>query len=293
MLATLVDAPFTRANWIFEEKYDGVRILAYKEGSRVTLISRNAIDRTENYPEIARAVLALKPETLLLDGEVVVFDAQGVSRFQLLQQGKGKPEYAIFDCLYRDGKDLRRETLASRRGSLESLPRLGRRLRLSTKLDPDGLKAFRIASRRGLEGVIGKNLQSVYEGRRSREWLKVKVHHEQEFVIAGFTKPKGTRLHFGALLFGVYERKALHYAGKVGTGFDDETLKKLRQKFQPLIRGKSPFEELLKESDVTFLKPELVAQISFTEWTKDGKLRHPVYLGLRDDKNAKDVRREG
>lgn len=293
MLATLVDAPFTRANWIFEEKYDGVRILAYKEGSRVTLISRNAIDHTENYPEIARAVLALKPETLLLDGEVVVFDAKGVSRFQLLQQGKGKPEYAIFDCLYRDGKDLRREPLASRRVSLESLTRLGTSLRISAKLDPDGLKAFRIASRRGLEGVVGKNLQSIYESRRSREWLKMKVHHEQEFAIGGFTKPKGTRLDFGALLLGVYDRKGLHYAGKVGTGFDDETLKNLRQKFQPLIQRKSPFEELPKESDVTFLKPDLVAQISFTEWTREGKLRHPVYLGLRDDKKAKEVRREG
>jgi bifunctional non-homologous end joining protein LigD len=293
MLATLVDAPFTRANWIFEEKYDGVRILAYKEGSRVTLISRNAIDRTENYPGIARAVLALKPETLLLDGEVVVFDAKGVSRFQLLQQGKGKPEYAIFDCLYRDGEDLRREPLASRRGSLESLTRLGPRLRISAKLDPDGQKAFRIASRRGLEGVVGKNLQSIYESRRSLEWLKVKVHHEQEFAIGGFTKPKGRRSDFGALLLGVYDHKGLHYAGKVGTGFDDETLKNLREKFQPLIQGKSPFEELPKESGVTFLKPDLVAQISFTEWTKDGKLRHPVYLGLRDDKKAKEVRREG
>lgn len=293
MLATLVDAPFTRANWVFEEKYDGVRILAYKEGSRVTLISRNAIDRTENYPEIARAVLALKPKTLLLDGEVVVFDAKDVSRFQLLQQGKGKPEYAMFDCLYRDGKDLRREPLASRRESLESLTGLGPRLRISAKLDPDGLKAFRIASRRGLEGVVGKNLQSVYESRRSREWLKVKVHHEQEFVIGGFTKPKGSRLDFGALLLGVYDDKGLHYTGKVGTGFEDETLKNLRHKFQPLIQSKSAFEGLPKESDVTFLKPELVAQISFTEWTKDGKLRHPVYLGLRDDKKAKEVRREG
>ncbi len=293
MLATLVHAPFTRANWIFEEKYDGVRILAYKEGSRVTLISRNAIDRTEHYPEIARAVLALKPETLLLDGEVVVFDAKGVSRFQMLQQRKGKPEYAIFDCLYRDGKDLRREPLASRRGVLEGLTRLDPSLRISAKLDPDGLRAFRIASRRGLEGVVGKNLQSVYENRRSREWLKVKVHHEQEFVIGGFTKPKSTRLDFGALLLGVYDRKGLHYVGKVGTGFDDKTLKNLRKKFQPIIQANSPFEKLPKESDATFLKPELVAQISFTEWTKDGKLRHPVYLGLRDDKKAKEVRREG
>jgi bifunctional non-homologous end joining protein LigD len=293
MLATLVDVPFTRSNWIFEEKYDGVRILAYKEGTRVTLISRNAIDRTEHYPEIAQAVLALKSETLLLDGEVVVFDANGVSRFELLQQGKGKPEYAIFDCLYRDGKDLRRDPLSLRRGILEGLSRLGPKLRLSAKLDPDGLKAFRIASRKGLEGVVCKNLEAVYESSRSREWLKVKVHHEQEFVIGGFTKPKGTRSAFGALLLGVYDRKGLLYTGKVGTGFDEETLSNLRHKFQPIIQSKSPFVELPKEPDATFLKPELVAQISFAEWTKEGKLRHPVYLGLRDDKKAKEVRREG
>ena len=293
VLATLVDAPFHRADWIFEEKYDGVRMLAYKEGSRVSLISRNAIDRTERYPEIAKAVQKVAADTLLLDGEVVVFDSKNVSRFQLLQRGKGKPEYAIFDCLYKDGKDMRREPLALRRQVLEGLPHLEGNLRISAKLAADGIKAFRIASQRGLEGVIGKNLNSIYESRRSVEWLKVKIHHEQEFVIGGFTKPKGSRTDFGALLLGVHDQKGLHFAGKVGTGFDDETLKRLRRKFRSLIQKQSPFSEETGERDATFLKPALVAQISFTEWTKDDKLRHPVYLGLREDKKANEVRREG
>ena len=293
MLATLVDAPFTRDNWIFEEKYDGVRMLAYKEGPRVSLISRNDIDRTERYPHIAADVRNIEADTLVLDGEVVVFDAKHISRFQLLQQGKGQPEYAIFDCLYHNGKDLRREPLAKRREILESLSPVKGTLLLSARLAPDGLKAFRIASQRGFEGVIGKNLASTYQSRRSNDWLKVKVHQEQEFVIGGFTKPKGSRTDFGALLLGVYNNKGLHYAGKVGTGFNDETLSSLRRKFTPLIERKSPFLEPTRERDATFLKPKLVAQISFTEWTEDDKLRHPVFLGLRDDKKPAEVRREG
>ena len=292
MLATLVSAPFARPNWIFEEKYDGVRILAYKEGDNVLLVSRNAIDRTEHYPEIVRLIRKLKAATLLLDGEVVLFDRKGISRFQLLQQSKGQPEYAVFDCVYQDGADLRREPLSKRRKVLESIVPLEGALRIARVVSPDGLKAFRIASERGIEGIVGKNLSSVYESRRSREWLKVKVHHEQEFVIGGLTKPKGSRLEFGALLLGVYDRNSLRYVGKVGTGFDSESLRSLRKTFQPLTQLKSPFVEPPNERDVTFLKPELVAQISFTEWTADGKLRHPVYLGLRDDKKPREVRRE-
>jgi bifunctional non-homologous end joining protein LigD len=183
MLATLVDAPFTRENWIFEEKYDGVRMLAYKEGSRVSLISRNAIDRTERYTHIAESVRGLKADTLLLDGEIVVFDAKGVSRFQLLQRSEGHPQYAVFDCLYHNGRDLRRRALSERRDTLESLIQHKEPLLLSANLSCDGFEAFKIASKRGLEGVVGKNLNSFYESRRSREWLKVKVHQQQEFVI--------------------------------------------------------------------------------------------------------------
>ena len=225
MLATLVDAPFTRPNWIFEEKYDGVRMLAYKEGTRVTLISRNAIDRTARYPEIAAAIQTLKPKTLCFDGEVIVFDSKDISRFQLLQQGKGRPQYAVFDCLYTENEgDLRKKALSLRRAALERIVKPSARLRLSTILSNDGLKAFQIASKRGFEGVVCKNLASTYVEKRSKEWLKVKVHQEDEFVIGGFTQPTGSRQYFGALLLGVYSRNKLLYAGKVGTGFDSEML---------------------------------------------------------------------
>ena len=293
MLATLVDAPFTRPNWIFEEKYDGVRMLAYKEGTRVTLISRNGIDRTARYPEIVAAIQKLKPKTLCIDGEVVVFDAEDISRFQLLQQGKGRPQYAVFDCLYtEDEGDLRKKSLSLRRTALERIVKPSARLRMSTILSDDGLKAFQIASKRGFEGVVCKNLTSIYVERRSKEWLKVKVHQEDEFVIGGFTQPTGSRQYFGALLLGVYSRNKLLYAGKVGTGFDTEMLASLHRKFQPLVRSKSPFVSEVREPDATFLAPKLVAQLSFTEWTKDGKLRHPVYLGLRDDKKPTEVIRK-
>jgi bifunctional non-homologous end joining protein LigD len=292
MLATLVDAPFARPNWVFEEKYDGVRMLGYKEGTRVSLISRNAIDRTARYPEIAAAIQKLKATTLCIDGEVVVFDAQNVSRFQLLQQGKGRPRYAVFDCLYTDEGDLREKALALRRTALERMVKPSARLMWSTILSADGLKAFQIASKRGFEGLVCKNLASIYVEKRSKEWLKVKVHQSEEFVIGGFTQPTGSRQYFGALLLGVYSRNRLLYAGKVGTGFDTEMLAALHRKFQPLVRSKSPFASVVRERDATFLNPKLVAQLSFTEWTKDGKLRHPVYLGLREDKKPKDVTRK-
>jgi bifunctional non-homologous end joining protein LigD len=293
MLATLVNAPYTRSNWVFEEKYDGVRMIAYKEGSRVFLMSRNAIDRTARYPEIVTAVQKLKPKTLCIDGEVVVFDAKNVSRFQLLQQGKGQPQYAVFDCLYAEGNDLRKMELSVRRLALEKFVMPSARLVLSARLAADGLKAFQIACKRGFEGVVCKNLSSTYQQKRSREWLKVKVHQEDEFVIGGFSKPSGARQYFGALLLGVYSHEQLHYVGKVGTGFNEESLGSLHRRFQRLIRSKSPFASGVHEPQATFLSPQLIAQVSFTEWTKDGKLRHPVYLALRDDKDPKDVvRRE-
>lgn len=292
MLATLVDAPFSRTNWVFEEKYDGVRMLAYKEGARVSLVSRNAIDRTARFPEIADAIKHLPVETLLLDGEVVVFDAKKVSRFQLLQQGKGRPVYEVFDCLYLNGEDLRKQALVSRRTALEKAVAESDLLRLSKRLAEDGLQAFKIARRRGFEGVVGKNLASPYIEKRSKEWLKVKVHQEDEFVIGGFTAPTGARHHFGALLVGVYAGDELQYVGKVGTGFDEDTLARLHKKLQRLVRSKSPFASEVRERGTTFLAPKLVAQLSFSEWTRDGKLRHPVYLGLRHDKSPKEVVRE-
>ena len=290
MLATLVDEPFSEPGWVFEEKYDGVRSIAYKEGDTVSLISRNAINRADRYPEIAGAIRELAPRTLALDGEIVIFDKKDVSRFQLLQQGKGRPQYVVFDCLYVNGRDLRKEPLSARREMLEKFVKPSATLLLSARLAEDGLKAFQAASRKGLEGVIAKRLSSVYSGRRSSDWVKVKVHQEDEFVIGGFTKPSGARRYFGALLLGVYDGDGgLRYVGKVGTGFNEKTLSELYRKFQPLERSKSPFASDVRERDVTFLAPELVAQISYGERTAEGKLRQPVFLGLRDDKSAKEV----
>jgi bifunctional non-homologous end joining protein LigD len=290
MLATLVDMPFDKPGWVYEEKYDGYRLLAYKEGKRVQLISRNDIERSTSYPEVAAAIAKLRPGTLVLDGEVVVFDRKKVSHFQLLQQGKGNRVYATFDCLYVDGDDLRRKPLSERREVLERVVPGKDALLLSKRLAANGLKAYEIAKRRGYEGLIAKDLGSPYVEGRSSYWLKVKVHQEDEFVIAGYTEPAGARQHFGALLLGAYNDGKLVYVGKVGTGFDRNSLALLYKKFQPLARSSSALADPPRERDVTYLEPKLVAQISYQEMTADRKLRQPVFLGLRDDKRAKDVR---
>jgi len=289
MLATLVAEPFDEPGWVYEEKYDGDRMLAYKEGARVRLLSRNGKDRTGRFPEIVAAIGKLRPATLLLDGEVVIFDRQGVSRFQLLQQDKGEPVYAVFDCLFVDGKDLRRQALAARRAALERIVSSKGVLRLSHRLAANGLAAYEIAKRSGYEGLVAKDLASHYLGKRSRSWLKVKVHQEDEFVIVGYTPPEGSRLYFGALLLGAYERGKLRYVGKVGTGFDATTLAMLHQRFRPLVIQSPAVVDPPRGRDITYLRPQLVAQISYQELTADRKLRQAVYLGLRDDKRASEV----
>ncbi|HTC66974.1 MAG TPA: non-homologous end-joining DNA ligase [Candidatus Acidoferrum sp.] len=308
MLATLVREPFHKPDWVYEEKYDGYRILAYKEGPRVRLYSRNALDRTDRFFDVAAAMSSLRPSTLLLDGEVTVFDREGVSRFQLLQNlGTGKSVFAVFDCLYKDGQDLRRRPLSERRVALEqslegNKPSNQTRNNVtknksmhqvvvpSSRLTSNGLEAYRLAIQRKFEGLVAKDLSSPYVEGRSRFWLKVKVHQEDEFVIGGFTKPTGSRSHFGALLLGAYDRGKLRFVGKVGTGFNEQTLAMLFKKFRPLVRKQSPLVDPPRDRDVTFLAPKLVAQISYQEWTADKKLRQPVFLGLRDDKSPQEVR---
>ena len=289
MLATLVSAPFDRPGWVYEEKYDGYRILAYKEGARVRLVSRNAHDRTETYGDLASAVGALPCRTALLDGEVVVFDRRGVSRFQRLQRGGAARTYAVFDCLYLDGRDLRREALSARRDALERVVRPGRPLLLARRLAKDGMAAYRVAKRRGYEGLVAKDLASPYVSRRSRAWLKVKVRQEDEFVIVGYTAPGGSRERFGALLLGAYDHGRLRYVGKVGTGFTAQTLASLSRAFRPLVRRTSPLVDPPREPGITYLAPRLVAEIAYEEWTADRRLRQPSFLGLRDDKAPRDV----
>jgi len=289
MLATLVGEAFDKSGWVYEEKYDGYRILAYKEGAKVTLLSRNGHDRSATFPSVAESVGALRDRTLLLDGEVVAFDRKGVSRFQLLQRGEVRHAFALFDCLYRNGRDLRREPLSLRRHELEDvIGEASKALFLSKRLAENGLEAYRIAKRQGLEGLVAKDARSPYEEKRSRYWLKVKVHQEEEFVIGGFTAPQGSRQHLGALLLGAYAGDELHFVGKVGTGFSEQSLAELARTFKPLIRATSPFIAPPREKKITWLAPKLVAQIAFAEWTSDRKLRQPVFLGLRDDKSPRD-----
>lgn len=293
MLATLVKEPFQQRGWVYEEKYDGYRILAYKEGRRVTLLSRNAKDRSAHFDAITAAVSALPHDTLLLDGEVVAFDRGNVSRFQLLQNLGHGLHYAVFDCLYVDGSDLRGEPLSSRRDELERI--LGKSERkqpvlfASARLAADGLKAYEIAKRKGFEGVVAKDESSRYVEGRSGKWLKFKVKQEDEFIIVGYTAPTGARQHFGALLLAAHAEDGLRFVGKVGTGFSQDALAKLFRKFQPLVRAKVSVVDPPRERDVTWLAPQLVAQIAFGEWTNARKLRQPVFLGLRDDKRPQEV----
>ena len=293
MLATLGDKPFDKPGWVYEEKYDGFRILAYKEGNNVTLLSRNAKDRTRSFAAITEAVKNLPAKTLLLDGEVVAFDRHGTSRFQLLQDSKSDPEYAVFDCLYWDGRDLRSESLNNRRAVLEKLlPKAARRsatIFRSAILAPDGLEAFAMAKRAGYEGVVAKDQSSPYVEGRSNKWLKFKVHQEDEFIIVGYTAPAGSRKHFGALLLGAYDDGKLLYVGKVGTGFTTTSLADLFRIMQPMKQKEAAVVNPPRGKGVTHVAPQLVAQISYQELTADHKLRQPVFLGLRDDKAPREV----
>ena len=292
MLATLVSEPFDRPGWVYEEKYDGIRALAYRSGRRVRVYSRNQLELTGGFPAIAAALEKLPGGDFALDGEIVALDARGVSRFQRLQRrgdaAASRTRYAIFDCLERDGVSLLRRPLAERRRELETLvPSRSGVLMRSRRLRGDGLAAYRLAEQRGWEGILAKDAASIYEpGRRSRAWLKVKVRKEAEFVIGGFTPPAGSRSHFGALLLGLFDRGALRYVGKVGAGFTQASLAELARRMRSLRRDASPFASSSPREHATWVDPQLVAQIAFAEWTADDKLRQPVFLGLRDDKSA-------
>ena len=289
MLATLVDKPFHQPGWIYEEKYDGYRILAYKEGKKVTLLSRNAKDRTQSFSKVADAIATLPAKTLLLDGECVAFDKHLISRFQLLQQGEVPYVYMVFDCLYRNGKDLRSRPLPERRAALEEAIGSTDGLFASRRLPANGLAAFKTAQKKGWEGLVAKDPSAPYFEGRSTKWLKVKVHQEEEFVIVGFTAPAGSRTHFGALLLAAHRGKDLVYVGKVGTGFTQKTLNSLHATMRPLSVKVPPVVNPPREKDAVWIQPKLVAQISYHEMTADDRLRQPVFLGLRDDKDAREV----
>lgn len=294
MLATLSKELVTGPEWIYEEKYDGIRAVAYRDDERVRLLSRTGQDLTAGFAAIVDALRDLPDPDFVLDGELVVFDPSGVSRFQLLQRRgidtRTRTVYVIFDCLRSQGRDQVRRPLEERRVRLlELVPKRVGPLMPSRRLPRDGEKALAIAREKGWEGIIAKIASSPYEpGIRSRAWVKVKVRGESEFVIGGYTPPQGSRAELGALLVGLYDRGRLRYTGKVGTGYTQEMLRDLGAKLKLLRTDKSPFDPPSPIRDAVWVRPRLVAQIAYAEWTADGKLRQPAFLGLRSDKKPEE-----
>lgn len=312
MKARLVEtAP--AGDWIYEVKLDGFRTMAIKRGERVEMYSRNAKDFVGKFPEIAKSMARLGAREAIIDGEIVALEEDGRSSFQLLQAydiGEIRPPlyFYAFDLLELNGKDLRNQPVIERKAALEKLlKKAPENIRFSASFSGDADALLDKARSLGLEGLIGKRRDSHYEaGRRSGAWIKLKIAFEQELVIGGYTNPRGSRKYFGSLLVGYYEKKGLQFAGGVGTGFSEKTLRELHRRLEKIPSEQCPFVNLpetkrsryspaLTASEMKkchWVKPNLLAQIRFTEWTRDDKLRHPVYLGLREDKNPREVVRE-
>jgi bifunctional non-homologous end joining protein LigD len=313
MKPRLTEKPPTAGNWMYELKFDGIRAIAVKIDKKVSLLSRNENELTGRFPEIVEAIKDLPARECVIDGEVVALDEEGRSSFQLLQsleleERKSPLRFYVFDLLQLDDKILLGLPLAQRKDLLEKLcENISEPIRFSGEIGSDATKLLAEVKRRGLEGLIGKQRNSVYEpGRRSGVWIKLKCVNEQEFVIGGYTPPQGARKYFGAILVGYYKGKRLMFAGKVGTGFTAKSLSMLYKKFQQEERDDCPFVDLPSKQggkwlqDITpsmmrkmhWVNPVFVAQIKFSEWTRDVKLRQPVFFGLREDKKAREVVRE-
>jgi bifunctional non-homologous end joining protein LigD len=298
MLAKLIDEPFDGNDWIFEVKWDGYRALAFVD-KKVKLLSRTNKSFLPLFEPIAEDLAKLKKRAVL-DGEVVILDKKGRSDFQAMQNfqrtGEGILVYYVFDLLYLDGKDLRDIPLVERKQLLEEL--LSDfdfdHVRYSDHVDKKGIAFFKKAAAKGLEGIMAKRKDSPYTSTRSSDWLKIKTHERQEAVIGGFTEPRGSRKKFGALLLGVYDdKKKLTYVGHVGGGFDAALLDELYKKMKPLIQAKCPFSTTPKPNmPVEWIKPKLVCEVSFAEWTTGGRMRQPIFKGLRTDKRSAQVKRE-
>ncbi len=302
-----------KGDWVYEVKFDGFRAVAFKNGDSVRLLSRTNNDLGEKFPDVVEALEKLDAPNSVIDGEIVALNPKGVSSFQLLQAyelGQERPPlyFYAFDLLMENGKSLQDKPLEERKERLQALLSGAEdTLRFSASLGDNAVPLLKKVEKLGLEGLIGKRAKSAYEsGRRSGAWVKLKLHRQQEFVIGGYTPPGGARHHFGALLLGVYDNKKLIYCGKVGTGFNDALLRMLHGEMKKLSQEKCPFTDLPEEREGRYgqgitasvmkrchwVKPMLVCQCKFAEWTNDGRLRQPVFLGLREDKEPKKVVRE-
>jgi bifunctional non-homologous end joining protein LigD len=295
MLATLVDAPPPDdANWAYEMKYDGFRALTAIVGGRIALWSRNELDLAGRFPVIAQAVAKIKTGEVVLDGEIVALDENGTPRFQLLQQGQQRELIFMFDLIWLDGRDLRQQTYLERRAMLEKLLRRPpARVRVAEQLPPPGTEALKRAKKGGYEGIIAKRKSSCYEGRRSKDWLKVKALNEQEFIVVGWNPSAHSSKEIGSLHLAVKgDDGELHYAGKVGTGFSAKLRVWFKEELSKDVVPKTLVKDAPRERVATWVKPRFVAQVAFTEWTSDSRLRHPSFLGLREDKSPEEVVRE-
>lgn len=303
MLATLHDRAFTDPDWLFEAKLDGVRAVASKRGSDVRLTSRNGKPLERTYPEVVEA-LGAQAGDFVVDGEVVAFDGAVTSfarlqgRMQIADPERARRTgiavfYYVFDLLHADGHDVTALPLRRRKAMLHELLDFRDPLRFSTHREEDGERLYEEACTAGWEGLVAKRAASPYRHGRSRDWLKLKCSRRQEMVVGGWTDPSGTRTALGALLVGFYDGDDLVYAGKVGTGFDERTLRELRDRLGERERPTPPFTRgSVPTKGSHWVEPELVAEVAFSEWTRDDRLRHPRYLGLRTDKRPRDVVKE-
>lgn len=299
MLATLVDNPFSDPDWLFETKWDGVRATCFIKDGKAGFVSRNQIEMTAQYPELANIAESIHSSEAILDGEIVALDENGVSRFQLLQRRLGRKNsgeiarlaaktrivYYVFDLLHLDGFDLTGCKLLARKTTLERILKPSKNVRYSDHIIGEGEKLFKEVAKVPLEGMIAKRLVSTYVQRRSSEWLKIKTIQQSEVVVGGYTQPRNSRAYFGALVVGLYRDGELHYVAHTGGGFNQLTLAQIYKLLQPLKTTDCPFVEKPKTNEpVQWVKPKLVAQVKFAEWTADGRMRHPIFLGLRQDK---------
>lgn len=303
MLATLVDDPFSDREWLFETKWDGVRAVCFIRNGKARFISRNQIEMTAQYPELADIAQSIRGSSVILDGEIVALDEKGVSRFQLLQPRLGRKNsgeiqrlaattriaFYVFDLLYLDGFVLMGCKLIDRKATLKGILKSSKNIRYSDHIIGEGKKLFLEIAKVPLEGMIAKRLESTYVQKRSSEWLKVKTIQQSEIVIGGYTNPRNSREFFGALVVGLYSDSKLHYVAHTGGGFNRQTLQQIYKLMQPLKTTDCPFVDQPKTNEpVQWVKPKLVAQVKFSEWTADGRMRHPVFLGLRQDKNPRE-----